>query len=140
MTAGKGRRGLHERLVDRLGDRWGEAHYTFACCLLALALSGLAAYVAGQPLLFPSLGPTAFLFFEQPLAPASSPRNAPIGHAVAIGSGAFPLAVFGLLNDPSALAENVTAARIGAGALSVALTGALLLLLYSSHRLAGRPS
>ena len=133
MTSGNERRGLHERLVDRLGGRWGEALYTFACCLLALALSGLAAYVAGQPLLFPSLGPTAFLFFEQPLDPAASPRNALIGHAVAIAAGALSLAVFGLLNDPSVLVETVTAARIGAGALSVALTGAILLLMDSSH-------
>jgi CBS domain-containing membrane protein len=133
MTLGKGRRGLHERIVDRLGERCGEALYTFACCLLALAISGLAAYVAKQPLLFPSLGPTALLFFEQPLAPASSPRHALIGHAVAVGAGAFALAVFGLLDDPSVLAENVTLARIGAGALSVALTGVVLLFLNSSH-------
>ena len=133
MTDGEERHGLHERLVERLGERRGEALYTFACCLLALAVSGLAAYVARQPLLFPSLGPTAFLFFEQPMAEASSPRNTLIGHAVAIGAGALSLAVFGLLNDPSVLIENVTLARIGAGALSVALTGAVLLLLNSSH-------
>jgi len=52
---------------------------------------------------------------------------------VAIGAGGLSLAVFGLWNDPSVLVENVTAARIGAGALSVALTGAILLLLGSSH-------
>ena len=65
------------------------------------------------------------------MADASSPRNTLIGHAVAIG--ALSLAVFGLLNDPGVLIENVTLARIGAGALSVALTGAVLLLLNSSH-------
>jgi CBS domain-containing membrane protein len=124
---------VHERLVERLGERWGEALYTFACCLLALAVSGLAANVAGQPLLFPSLGPTALLFFERPLVRSSSPRNTLIGHAVAIGAGAFSLAVFGLLNDPSVLVENVTLTRVGAGALSVALTGAILLLLRASH-------
>jgi CBS domain-containing membrane protein len=69
LTAGEERYGLHGRLVDRLGERWGEAIYTFVWCLLALAVSGLAAYVAKQPLLFPSLGPTALLFFERPLAP-----------------------------------------------------------------------
>jgi CBS domain-containing membrane protein len=133
LTSGGERHGLHERLVERLGERRGVALYTFVCCLFALAVSGLAAYVARQTLLFPSLGPTALLFFEQPLAQTSSPRNALIGHAVAIGAGAFSLAAFGLWSDPSVLAENVTPARIGAGALSVALTGAVLLLLRASH-------
>lgn len=133
MTDDKERHGLHERLVGRLGERRGEALYSFACCLLALAVSGLAAFVARQPLLFPSLGPTALLFFERPLAPTSSPRNALIGHAVAILAGALSLSVFGLLGDPSILVENVTLARVGAGALSVALTGAVLLLLDCSH-------
>jgi hypothetical protein len=118
VTDGEERHSLHERLVERLGERRGEALYTFACCLFALALSGLAAYVARQPLLFPSLGPTAFLFFEQPMAEASSPRNTLIGHSVAIGAGAFALAVFGLFGEPSVLVENVGLARVGAGALS----------------------
>jgi CBS domain-containing membrane protein len=133
VTVGEEGRGLHRRLVERLGGRWGGALYTFVSCLLALAVSGLAAHVTGQPLLFPSLGPTAYLFFEQPMAEASSPRNALIGHAVAIGAGAFSLAVFGLLGDPSVLVESVTLARVGAAALSVALTGAVLLLLRASH-------
>ena len=111
----------------------GEALYTFVTCLIALAVSGLAAYVAKQPLLFPSLRPTALLFFERPMAATSSPRNTLIGHAVAVGAGAFSLAVFGLLDDPSIHVENVTPARIGTASLSLALTGAVLLLLNSSH-------
>jgi CBS-domain-containing membrane protein len=128
----EGYHGLHGKLVDRLGTK-GDALYTFVACLLALGLSGLAAYVFKQPLLFPSLGPTAFLFFEQPLAKPSSPRNTLIGHFVAILVGALSLAVSGLLDHRSILTEGVTLARIGAGALSVALTGAVLLLLRSSH-------
>ena len=130
---GEERLGFHERLVDCFGERWGKAIYTFAACLLALALSGLAAYFTGQPLLFPSLGPTAFLFFEQPMAETASPRNTLIGHLVAILAGALSLAVFGLLDNPSILVEGVTLARAFAGALSLALTGAVLLLLRSSH-------
>ncbi len=128
----EGYHGLHEKLVDRLGTK-GDALYTFVACLLALAVSGLAAYAFRQPLLFPSLGPTALLFFEQPLAKPSSPRNTLIGHFVAILAGALSLTMFGLLDHPSIFAEGVSLARVGAEALSVALTGAVLLLLRSSH-------
>ena len=125
--------GFHKRLVDRFGATRGEPIYTFVACLFALVISGLAAWLFRQPLLFPSLGPTALLFFEQPIAPASSPRNTLIAHFVAILAGALSLAVFGLLDHPSILAEGVTLARTGAAALSVALTGAVLLLLRSLH-------
>jgi len=128
----EGYHGLHGKLVDRFGTK-GDAIHTFVACLLALAVSGLAAYAFKQPLLFPSLGPTALLFFEQPLDAPSSPRNTLIGHLVAILAGAFSLAAFGLLEHGSVLQEGVTLARIGAGAFSVALTGAVLLLLRSSH-------
>jgi len=128
----EGYHGVHEKLVDRFGTK-GDALYTFVACLLALAVSGLAAYAFKQPLLFPSLGPTALLFFEQPLAVPSSPRNTLVGHLVAILAGALALAVFGLLDHPSILAEGVTLVRTGAAALSLALTGAVLLLLRSSH-------
>ena len=125
--------GVHKTLVERFGARSCETVYTFFTCLLALGGSGLVAYASKQPLLFPSLGPTALLFFEQPTAKPSTPRNALIGHAVAILAGAFALTVFGLLDDGSVLQEGVTLARAGAGALSVALTGAVLLLLRASH-------
>jgi len=128
----EGYHGLYEKLVEHFGTT-GEVLYTFVACLLALAVSGVAAYAFKQPLLFPSLGPTALLFFEQPLAKPSSPRNTLIGHLVAILAGALSLAVFGLLDHPSILTEGVTLARTGAAALSLALTGAVLLLLRSSH-------
>jgi CBS domain-containing membrane protein len=132
-VAGDEYHGFHKLLIDRLGVTGGEATYTFVACLIALAVSGMAAYLFGQPLFFPSLGPTAFLFFEEPMAKISSPRNTLIGHLVAILAGAVSLAIFVLLGHPSILVEGVTLARVGAGTLSVALTGAVLLLLRSSH-------
>ena len=128
----EGYHGVHQKLVGRFGTK-GDALYTFVACALALVVSGLAAWLFKQPLLFPSLGPTALLFFEQPLAAPSSPRNTLIGHLVAILAGAISLALFGLLDHPSVLTEGVTLARTGAAVLSLALTGALLLLLRSSH-------
>jgi CBS domain-containing membrane protein len=128
--------GLHRLLVERFDVR-GDALYTFVACALACTLSGLAAYLLKQPLLFPSLGPALYLAFETPLAPRASPRNATIGHLVAILAGVLALALFGLLDEPSILREGVTLARVGAAALSVALTGAVLLLLRASHPPAG---
>jgi CBS domain-containing membrane protein len=128
----EGYHGLHEKFVERFGTK-GNALYTFVACLLSIGVSGLAAWLFKQPLLFPSLGPTALLFFEQPMAPPSSPRSTLIGHLVGILAGALSLGLIGLLDHPSILQEGGTLARVGAAALSVALTGAVLLLLRSSH-------
>ena len=40
--------------------------------------------VSRTPFVFPSLGPTAFLFFFTPRAPAASPRHTIYGHAIGI--------------------------------------------------------
>ena len=130
------RHGLHTALIDRFGVA-GDALYSFAGCLIAIAISGLAAYVCKQPLLFPSLGPTAFLIFGQPMAAHASPRNTVIGHSAAIAVGYGSLALFGLLRAPNVLQAGVGPARIGAAALSVALTGALLILFRTLHPPAG---
>ncbi len=128
--------GVHKEFAERYG-RAGDALYTFIACVPALAVCGLAAYLTKQPLLFPSLGPAALLFFEQPMSARSSPRNTLIGHLVAVLVGALCLDLFGLLNNPSILVEGVTPLRIGAASLSLALTGAVLLLLRASHPPAG---
>ena len=125
--------GVREASSSILHSVGKDALYTFAACVPAAAVSGLAAYLTKQPLLFPSLGPTAFLFFEQPMARIASPRNSLIGHAVVILAGFLSPAVFGLSSNPSILIEGVTLVRVGATALSLALTGAVLLVLRASH-------
>jgi len=120
--------------------RWGNvgnAVYTFTGSLLAIVVAGVAAWAFKEPLLFPSLGATAFLIFETPLAEVGSPRNTVIGHLVAIGAAALSLGLFGLFDAPNAFVEGVTPARIGAVALSVALTGGVLRVLRAAHPPAG---
>lgn len=67
----------------------------------------------------------------------SSPRSAILGHFIALAVGYLTLALFGLLDAPSVLEVGVSVARIGAAALSVGLTGALILLAHDSHPPAG---
>ena len=92
--------GLKRWLYRRWGNT-GNAVYTFTGSLLAIGLSATWAWALKRPLVFPSLGATAFLIFETPTAEAGSPRNTVIGHTVGVGAGAFALLLFGLLHAPS---------------------------------------
>ncbi len=101
--------------------------------VLILAI-GLVGFVAGEPLLFPSLGPTAFLQIEDPNLRAAKFYNTLVGHLVGLGSGL--LAVFVLRADQSSsvLATGYLApVRVAASALAIALTIAIGLLLRASH-------
>jgi CBS-domain-containing membrane protein len=104
---------------------------------VSIALMATVALVSGQPFIFPSLGPTAFLFFYTPMAPAASPRNAVIGHLIGALAGWVSLAAFGLLYAGPAVGGGVTAARVGAAALSLGLTSGLMVLLRAPHPPAG---
>jgi CBS-domain-containing membrane protein len=137
MVSSNAYHGLHKRFVERLGSRAGEALFSFIASALALGGSGFLAYLFKQPLIFPSLGPTAYLFFESPTSRASSPRNTVIGHFVAVVAGGISLAIFGLLGAPSILQAGPTPAHVASGVLSVALTGGVALLLRASHPPAG---
>lgn len=131
-----GRRGLSQRLYARLGNA-GNGILTGAGAATVIGLSGLWAWLVDEPLVFPSLGATAFLCFETPLAEVASPRNTLIGHAVGVGAGYLGLVAFGLTDDPSVLVEGVAGARIGAVALALGVTGLVLRLLRAAHPPAG---
>jgi CBS domain-containing membrane protein len=96
--------------------------FAFANGLIAIGAMAFVAFVTGEPFVFPSLGPTAFLLFYTPLLPAASPRNTLGGHLIGAAAGYLALVVFGLADAPPALASGVTAARVGAAALSLGLT------------------
>ena len=105
--------------------------------LIAIGVMSAVAWATGHPFVFPSLGPTAFLLFYTPTNPAASPRNTIIGHAVGVGAGYLALVIFGLTDAPAALATEVTAGRIGAAAVSLALTSAVMVWLRAPHPPAG---
>ena len=132
----KGRRGLNDWLYSHWGNR-GNAIYTGIAALLAMLLSGGAAWAFDEPLLFPSLGASAFLLFETPMALVASPRNTVIGHYVGGAVAFFWLYVFDLLDQPTAIDAGFSEERWIAVALSLAFTGLILRLLRAAHPPAG---
>ncbi len=105
--------------------------------LLSIGVMAAAAFATGEPFVFPSLGPTAFLLFYTPLAAASSPRNTLGGHAIGAAAGYLALVVFGLTDAAPALASEVTGARVGAAGLSLGLTAAAMVWAGVPHPPAG---
>jgi hypothetical protein len=132
----KARRGVNNWLYSHWGNR-GNAVYTFIGSLLTIGISGAVAWGLDEPFLFPSLGATAFLMFETPLAEVSSPRNCVIGHMVGAAVAFFWLWVFGLIDMPSAIQAGFDGERVAAIALSLAFTGGILRLLRAAHPPAG---
>ncbi len=111
--------------------------FSFVNGVLSIALMSAAAWATGQPFIFPSLGPTAFLLFYTPTQPAASPRNTLCGHAIGAGAGFLSLALFGLLHAGPALTVGVTPGRVAAAALSLGLTSGLMAWLKVPHPPAG---
>jgi CBS domain-containing membrane protein len=131
-----GRTGLNDWLYTKWGNR-GNAIYTFLGGLLTISISGVLAWALKEPLVFPSLGATAFLFFETPMAEVASPRNTIMGHYIGALVATLWLFVFGLQHHPNVLVEGFSVARAAAVALSVACTGGILRLLRAAHPPAG---
>jgi CBS domain-containing membrane protein len=105
--------------------------------ILSIGLMSAVAVVTGAPFVFPSLGPTAFLLFYTPTAPAASPRNTLGGHLVGVVAGYVALVVFGLTERGPALAEGVHWANVGAAALSLGLTSGAMVWARVPHPPAG---
>ena len=124
-------------LLARFPERPVWALFMFVNGFVTIALLAGLALVTRTPFVFPSLGPTAFLFFFTPTAPTATPRNTILGHAIGIGCGYGALWATGLAHASPALATGVTLERVLAAALSLAATGALMILLKAAHPPAG---
>ena len=127
---------LHS-VEQRIGTRTAQALFAFANGLLSLGILATLAWLTHHRLLFPSLGPTAFLLFYTPLLPSASPRNALLGHLVGVACGYGSLALFGLTDAGPALVTGIDVPRIDAASLSLAATSGLMVLLAVEHPPAG---
>ena len=139
------RRGLHGRLSQkghwhvranairtaRLSRMW--ALFMFVNGFISIAILCALAKLFQTPFIFPTLGAVAFLVFFSPIAPSASPRNALCGNAIALGCGLAALWVTGLQHAAPAIVTDLSWTRILAVGLSLATTGALMILLNVPH-------
>lgn len=126
-----------EPLLARLPAKLVWSVYIFVNGFITIGILALLAAFSRSPFVFPSLGPTAYLFFFTPLAEASSPRNAVLGHAVALVCGYGAFLVAGLTSLHGGLPSHLIWARVLAAALSLSTTGAAMVLLNIFHPPAG---
>src|SRR5665213_2985538 len=126
-----------QRLLQHFPSRLVWAVYVCINGFVPIGLLALLALPTGSPFVFPSLGPTAYLFFFSPLAEASSPRNTILGHAIGLICGYAAFALTTAYAPPFAIHGGVHAARVLAAALSLSATGAFMALLRVSHPPAG---
>ncbi len=105
--------------------------------VISIGIMAAAAWATASPFVFPSLGPTAFLFFYTPTMASAAPRNTIFGHLIGAGAGYLALVVFGLTDAEPALSTVVTLPRVGAAALSLGLTSGFMVWLRVPHPPAG---
>lgn len=125
------------RLLERFSERPVWALFMFINGFITIAILAGVAMISQTPFVFPSLGPTAILLFYTPLSPTASPRHTIYGHAIGIVCGYGSLLLVGLYHAPPAIEVGVDGCRIIAAALSLALTGSLMILLKAAHPPAG---
>lgn len=120
-----------------LQRRYGEVRilglFALVNGLVSIGVLSAAAMLTGVPLIFPSLGPTAYLLFSDPLGPAAAPRNTLLGHTIGVAAGWGALAVFGLLDASAAEMMSVTPPRVAAAATSLAVTSGAMVWLRIPH-------
>jgi CBS domain-containing membrane protein len=125
------------KLLGRFDERLVWAAFMLVNGFVTIAILAVLAMLTRTPFIFPSLGPTAFLFFFTPTLPTASPRNTIYGHAIGILCGYGALLACGLTHAPPAMMAGVDLARVLAAAISLSSTGALMILLKAAHPPAG---
>ncbi|HEX4783563.1 MAG TPA: HPP family protein [Candidatus Sulfotelmatobacter sp.] len=99
-----------------------------------ILLVGAIALVVRRPLIFASLGPTAYEMVEQPLARSARTYNIIVGHMAGLGAGFLSLWLLGAWHAPKvASAGFITSSRLWAVVLAVVITTAITLALKASQ-------
>lgn len=102
---------------------------------VALAIISAAAWLTKLPLLFPPLGPSAFILFYTPMSVQASPRSVFLSHSIALASGFAALGLLHLFYPEAGLfsGTEIGLPRIFATALAMALVSVGMILARCAH-------
>jgi hypothetical protein len=103
------------------------------CEAALIAIAGVAAWIAHAPLLFASLGPTAYELVETPERKSARPYNVIAGHLIGVLAGLAAAWLVGADATPAVGVESVPLARVWAAAIASAVTVLLTLLLRATQ-------
>ena len=126
------------QLLYRYPLRLVWALYVLFTCFVSIGIIATLAVFTRNPFIFPSLGPTAYLLFFTPLARASSPRHALLGHAIGILFGYLALFATGTLAPGAGLQRGIPWPTILAAAFSLSATGAAMVIIPRQSSSSGR--
>ena len=115
------------------GEQRADLFFAPLCEAALIAIVGCAGWISHQPMVFTSLGPTAYELVETPHRRSAKPYCILIGHLTGVCSGFFALAVTGAYAVSPVSAAGVHPSRVLAAVLATALTVFFTLLLRASQ-------
>jgi len=121
-----------QSMAKRRGYRGLLGAYVFFNCVIAVVISSAAALLTDEPLIFASLGSTAFILFFASMSVQAAPKNVFCGQLIGLLCGLAGLIIFGLLGV-TATVDEATWPRIGAVAIALGLSAALMVWLNIPH-------
>ncbi len=116
-----------------LKQRQRDAIISPLCEAGLLLIAGIAAFFAHQPLLFASLGPTAFELAEMPERKSAKPYSILMGHLSGVVSGFVALWMTGAWYTPAVSTSHITMTRVWASVVAAMLTVLLTILLQAQQ-------
>ena len=115
-----------KRSEDIFWATLGEGSLVFAVAAIGWAIR--------EPLIFASLGPTAYELVEMPQKRSARAYNVIVGHLVGLGAGFLAIYVFNARSAPNVLSQGiVTSQRLWAAVIAATLTTLGTLLLKASQ-------
>lgn len=103
------------------------------CEAALIAIAGLAGWLIHAPLLFASLGPTAYEMVETPERKSARPYNVFLGHLIGVLAALGTVWIMHAGAAPAAGAGGVPLLRVGAAAIAAGLTVLVTLPLKASQ-------